>query len=149
MSQSWKHNKRIVSKSQYVKMQGKLLGLRSAGVGLLLVAFWGALCSLASLVLVTVFPSARLLGLPLFLLFGTISFFSGKWGLASFQHADSIDTGILLTRSVADTLPAEESLVRASEEPAQEQQAILLRAATTSHETPSEQLVRPAREREP
>jgi hypothetical protein len=41
-------------------------------------------------------------------------------------------------------LPASDNLVRASKEPKQEQQAVLLRAATEGLETSSEQLVRAA-----
>ena len=40
-------------------------------------------------------------------------------------------------------MPASESLVRASEQPIQEQQAVLLRAAMPGKETPTDQLVRP------
>lgn len=41
-------------------------------------------------------------------------------------------------------LPAVDSLVRASSKPTQAQETILLRAASEGHETPPEQLVRPA-----
>ncbi len=49
-----------------------------------------------------------------------------------------------LTRANTADLPAPESLVRASSEPRQEQEAVLLRAAARSVGTPPEQLVRPA-----
>jgi hypothetical protein len=44
-----------------------------------------------------------------------------------------------------DTLPADEVLVRASEEPTQEQSAILLRAAGVSAEVPADELLRASR----
>ena len=43
-----------------------------------------------------------------------------------------------------DTLPAEEVLVRSSQEPTQEHSAVLLRAAGESNDTPAEQLLRAA-----
>ena len=43
-------------------------------------------------------------------------------------------------------LPVQQTLVRASSEPTQEQQAVLLRAVAEGQETPPEQLVRPAGE---
>jgi hypothetical protein len=62
------------------------------------------------------------------------------------QDAKKIDTGIPLTRTSASGLPALDSLVRASEESRQEQQSVLLQAATEGGETPPEQLVRTAGE---
>jgi two-component sensor histidine kinase len=53
-----------------------------------------------------------------------------------------------LARASAADLPALNSLVRASEEPRQEQQSMLLRAAAHGQETPPEQLVRAAGEME-
>ena len=50
-----------------------------------------------------------------------------------------------LTRANTADLPAPDSLVRASSEPMQAQEAVLLRAAAEGQETPPEQLVRPAR----
>ncbi len=49
-----------------------------------------------------------------------------------------------LTRANTADLPAFNTLARASFEPPQAQQAVLLRAAAQGHETPLEQLVRPA-----
>ena len=53
-----------------------------------------------------------------------------------------IDPGVPLTRANTADLPAPDSLVRASAEPVQEQQAVLLRAATETAERHEEQLVR-------
>ena len=48
------------------------------------------------------------------------------------------------TRANTADLPTAETLVRASAEPLEQQQAILLRPASKSDTTPAEQLVRPA-----
>jgi hypothetical protein len=48
----------------------------------------------------------------------------------------------LLTPQAVQQLPTEETLVRASSEPAQAQEKVLLRAATGAEETPPEQLLR-------
>ena len=137
-----KKKKRIVSKGQYVQALGKRIGISSGGCLLLLLA---ALCAGVTLISFFIGPLGVLLGLA----FGVLTFFIGKWGFESLHHMTTIHPGIPLTRKVADTLPAEESLVRASEEPIQEQQAVLLRASTDATHTPADQLVRPAGEPEP
>ena len=58
------------------------------------------------------------------------------------QHSDKIDAGVPLTRANTASLPDLDSLVRASSEPEQEQQAVLLRAASEGVERHEEQLVR-------
>ncbi len=60
----------------------------------------------------------------------------------SLKHARKIHDSIPLTRANTADLPAPDSLVRASSEPLQEQQTVLLRAAVQGQETSSEQLVR-------
>jgi len=141
-----KNRKRIVSKGQYVKTQGQRVGITSAGCGLL---FLAALCSGATLYLIVFAIFGWWEGAIFGFVAGVAALWCGKWGFDSIRYAETIDPGIPLTRKVADTLPVEESLVRASEEPIQEQQAILLRAAVDDQETHSEQLVRPAGEPEP
>jgi len=148
MDQPPKNKKRIVSKGQYVQAQGKRIGIGSAGVGLLFLSALFALFAFLSIGFAIV-TSKVLYGIFVGVVCAAASFQLGSWGLASLRHANTIDPGVPLTRQVADTLPAEESLVRASEEPVQEQQAVLLRAATSDRETPSDQLVRPAGEQEP
>ena len=63
-------------------------------------------------------------------------------GIKVVQRFDKIDTGIRLNRANAADLPAPDSLVRASSEPMQAQETVLLRAAEEGVDTPSEQLVR-------
>jgi hypothetical protein len=62
-----------------------------------------------------------------------------------FVKASQMEPVVPLTRANTAGLPAPESLVRASQEPAQEQQAVLLRAATQTQERHEEQLLRAAR----
>jgi hypothetical protein len=71
-----------------------------------------------------------------------------SWGLFSAgqfvgETADKIEDVERLTFITADKLPAEETLVRASTEPTEGQEKVLLRAATGTAETPPEQLLRP------
>jgi hypothetical protein len=141
------NRKHIVTKSQYVQAQGKRIGITSMGCGLLTLAL---LCTLITVLCIYLSLFAGLSGLeiPVGLFFGGLAFLSGKLGFESFRRADATDPGVPLTRSVAETLPVEESLVRASEEPIQEQQALLLRAAS-DQQTPPEQLVRPSHKTEP
>jgi len=140
-----KNRKRIVSKGHYVKIQGQRVGITSAGCGLLLLA---ALCFGVAFFFIVIAIMGWWWGAIWGFVAGVAALWCGKWGFDSIRYAETIDPGIPLTRKVADTLPAEESLVRASSEPIQEQQAVLLRAAVDDQETPSEQLVRPVGERE-
>ena len=66
----------------------------------------------------------------------------GSASKASLDRAETIDPGVPLTRHNVADLPAPDSLVRASSEPMQAQQAVLLRAAAQGQETLPEQLVR-------
>ena len=68
--------------------------------------------------------------------------FTFRLGLRFVKGAKNFDTGIPLTRGNTANLPAPDSLVRASQEPVQEQQAVLLRAAIETQEEYAEQLVR-------
>ena len=63
---------------------------------------------------------------------------------AVLDRVDQMNNVVPLTRANTADLPAPESLVRASAEPVQEPQAVLLRAATTTQEKHEEQLVRAA-----
>jgi hypothetical protein len=75
-------------------------------------------------------------------LLGGISLFFGYAGQLAIKEAKQTDPGVPLTRANTANLPAPDSLVRASAEPMQEQQAVLLRAATETQERHEEQLVR-------
>src|SRR5579871_4510450 len=140
-------NNRIVSKGQYVKAQSKRIGVGASGCGLLLLA---TICAGATIWLLVFLLLGwwTALGAVLCVASGVATFWLGKWGFDNLRHAEAIDPGIPLTRKVAATLPSNESLVRASEEPTQEQQIVLLRAATHDHTTPAEQLLKPSGEPE-
>ena len=147
MNEQPENKKRIVSKGQYVKALGTKAGIGTSGCFLWLLAFFCGFSTLSCFA--AIFTDGGWLAAGGFLIFGFFTFFLGKVGLKTMEQSGNMDPGIPLTRKVAATLPAEESLVRASEEPVQEQQAILLRAATDNQETPAEQLVRPAGGQEP
>ena len=76
------------------------------------------------------------------LLFGSCAYACAKLSDASTEQAEKINPGVPLTRANTADLPAPDSLVRASSEPLQAQESVLLRAATEKGETPPEQLVR-------
>ena len=144
MNQPPQTDKRIVSKGAYVKAQGKRLGLIvAAGC----VCFWG----------VHVFwntaPYTRHPANHAHHIFaGLLGFlvFRFCWSISKglYKEVKRIEPGVPLTRANIAALPAPDSLVRASAEPLQEQQAVLLRAATAGVERHEEQLVRAAGEPE-
>jgi len=63
-------------------------------------------------------------------------------GAFTMHHIRKIDIGIPLTRANTADLSAHDSLVRASQEPVQEQQSILLRPTMEADTSPPEQLLR-------
>lgn len=65
-------------------------------------------------------------------------------GLRTKRRVETAEPVRPLTRHTVNHIPAEESLVRASEEPLAGQEKILLRAAKANEETPAEQLLRPS-----
>ena len=147
MNKPAKTGKRIVSWREY------LAQVRAKGVGYLVAAGWMGgflacivgLC-LSSFLLTHADHSQRLLAFATFTgLFtcGASSLYLR--GRQAFQNAQRKKLDIPFTRANIADLPAPQSLVRASEEPTQAQETILLRAATSAQasETPAEQLVRP------
>lgn len=72
----------------------------------------------------------------------------GTWGLiwggnSLYRTYDEREEVAPHTRPKPEQLPAKEILLRASTEPTEEQEKVLLRAAMTSEDTPPEQLLRP------
>ena len=65
-----------------------------------------------------------------------------KIAISRFREAKAIDAGVPLTRANSADLPAPDSLVRASSEPMQAQEAVLLRAVVKGQEKHEEHLVR-------
>jgi hypothetical protein len=145
-------SKRIVSKAEYANIQLKCAGAQLAGCCLLVTA---AFCGLAVLGLINglagrgQYPHKGDQHSVLFLIGGILIAGIGTRVLIRMSNAvldrvDQMNNVIPLTRANTADLPASESLVRASAEPIQQQEAVLLRAATQGVETPSEQLLRPA-----
>ena len=133
-----KSGKRIVSKGEYVRLKGKRESIRLVGVCLLLLAGILGFLTVCTLGIM----GFRLNGCILALCLGIATYVVGKWGLESLNASVKIDPGVPLTHVNVTDLPAPDTLVRASSEPTQEQQTVLLRAVAADQQTPSEQLVR-------
>ena len=132
-----KTGKRIVSKGAYIKTQIKKGFLWFRALCCLLMGF----AVLFKAVRVTHFVfSPRIDGLA-FCIYGVSCLFAAKRLVNKTRDMAGV---VPLTRANAADLPAPDSLVRASEEPMQAQEAVLLRAAAEGMETPPEQLVRAA-----
>lgn len=141
--------KRIVSKSRYVVVQAErafwwldsLLFYLVAALCLVIVL--GFACGLlrhAPLPLIREIVTTQhvwmLLSLPgLIYLCSTV----GKWCLT---RSRKIEPVVPLLARTEHSLPAPDILVRASQQPFQTQQSVLLRSAMQSEQTPPEQLVR-------
>ncbi len=149
-----KASKRIVSRGEYVKAQGKRISLGLSGFGLFVISGVCVLTLLLSGVLSLVLwafdlrtGETHMDGGLVSLLIAVLSLFVSCWMVrftrATLRHAANIDTGVPLTRANTADLPATDSLVRASEESAQAQEGVLLRAATPTQERHEEQLLRP------
>ena len=147
-----KTGKKIVSKGAYAKAQGQ-----RASIGVLVVCLWGMMfvCGLIALAygggLVAFFMGwhkcsgmTAAMYLAMVVVFGAGTSIFWKWADKALLASYAIHPGIPLTRANTANLPAPNSLVRASVEPQQAQEAVLLRAAAEGVDTPPEQLVRPA-----
>ena len=139
--------KRIVSKGEYAKRQSQRAGQGLMGTGLYVSAI---VCGFLAVSLLVVCWQALILykqetdasaGFFLFQLSFLLVFVllsalcAGTWflrksALRIIKQAKEIDTGVPLTRANIADLPAPDSLVRASQEPAQAQESVLLRASS-------------------
>lgn len=143
-----KTGKRIVSKREYVLRKAKRTGILTTGTSLLAISGISVVSGMMFLTWLVLVLWHGHYFLPVFtasgLLLGSVVVAYGAFrgGLASLKHAAQIDTGVPLTRANTADLPAPDSLVRASSEPLQAQEAVLLRAVAQGQETPPEQLVR-------
>ena len=140
--------KRIVSKGAYVKAQGQ-----RASIGVLVVCLWGMtfICGLIALAygggLVAFFTGwhkssgmTAAMYLAMVMVFGAGTAIFWKWADKALLASYAIHPGIPLTRANFSRIPAPESLVRASSEPMQAQESVLLRAAAEEETRPEEML---------
>lgn len=133
--------KRIVGKRTYVcSISAKIL-LRVLGIAscLLLVYFAG---NLVRLFLsrpedIPFYPTVIILIFPV--LFVSCGLYQG---VRIFRVAKQVDVGVPLTRVNTADLPAPDSLVRASSQPVQAQEIVLLRASKETQDKHEEQLLR-------
>ena len=139
-------NKRIVSKDEYVACVARREAKRWGSVVLAIAGAACFVCTLGSAV--GMLYALDFVWKGLFLLSITLSFPAGyalfKFAEKNLQEAVVKLDVVPLTRANMGDLPALDTLVRASQAPAQtdEQQAELLRAAQYGRETPAEELLR-------
>ncbi len=143
-----KPRRRVVSKREYAARVGNKAGTALFALIMLFFCGVGVLLSLGVLIY-ALFHLQSLKVLPLAITFAGLlvaCLYMGHLGRRTLREARQIDTGVPVTRANTGDLPAPDSLVRASQEPAQAQQAVLLRAAasTTVQDAQEEQLPRAA-----
>ena len=144
MKQEQQTGKRIVSKREYAALVGKREVRRWGSVGLAVAV---ALCLLPAVFCLIYMVSVSGLGWKGLCLLLALVCFAAAWEMKkvaekAMQEALSKLSVVPLTRGNSADLPAPDSLVRASSEPMQAQEAVLLRAALEVQETPPEELVR-------
>ena len=147
-----KTSKRIVSKGVYAVVQSVravffLVGCALSGLALPLglVAIVSVLLTLILGFVLADYPETPFIcvrGMCVAMAASGLTYVSWRMGKAARNQSFKIDPGVPLTRANTADLSAPDSLVRASEEPLQAQESILLRAATAGQEKHKEQLVR-------
>ena len=145
-----KTGKRIVSKAEYARIQSLRLGMNVSSYCLLFLTLGcvAATCLPAMMIIQATYLG--FLGTRSFVMLfagmlfaGSATFLCGKLLGACCTKIEALEKVMPFTRATIAELPAPDSLVRASQEPVQEQQSILLRAAAEVGQTPAEQLLRP------
>ena len=135
-----KTEKRIVSKGEYARLRGQQEVFRWGSVAMAVVVAVLVLCTVGFIIVAASTGAALCYALALLC-------FAAAWLTKRIAEA-IMDKALLklnavpLTRANAADLPAPDSLVRASLEPLQAQEGVLLRAAAQGQATPQEQLVR-------
>lgn len=134
-------SKKIVSKGVYAALVSKKASLWSMGAvfNLIAVIMTGVF---ASIIFVRHTDLALSSKWAFFLIAVSLSFVIREIGRKITTAAKAIQTGVPLTRANTGDIPTCDSLVRASHEPIQEQQAVLLRGAEAEQEKHEEQLLR-------
>jgi len=131
INRRYRPSKRFVSRQEYVARKRRKTALSSIGVLIFCMGVGSIpiIYSFADNTFIQIFVSGG-------------SFFLVLLGAAAMKLGRTMDVGVPLTSDNIADLPAEDSLVRASQEPAQEQTPILLRAAISPQSTPPEEMVR-------
>jgi hypothetical protein len=136
------HHRRIVSKRAYAKRQVMRMWIGFIAVSVLLGALIPAVYLAYCFFRMGMSPeNTKYLLLSLAMLLPIVGIGS-RQAIMGLRAAKQIDPGVPLTRANTADLPAPDTLVRASEEPRQDEQSVLLRAATATAERHEEQLVR-------
>lgn len=136
-----KTSRKIVSKGAYAKQLAvrSILLLLGVTEGILV---WRTVTNLLRLWLTRPEGIANSIG-PIMLCVVILLFTTFGLGMLMIvKTVGKINLGVPLTRANTADLPAPDSLVRASTEPEQAQQAVLLRAAAKEQERQAEELVR-------
>ncbi len=151
MKQEPKANRRIVSRGAYAKAQLKRLGLLLGATCLLFALPFSIQGYWNDFLLHTFYLRSHhvstfhhtMIALSSLLLIPVSVVFFGALILGMMKRSARISHVTPLTRANTADLPAPDSLVRASQEPAQAQEAVLLRAAVRDTQTETgEQLLR-------
>ena len=151
MQQAQEPGKRIVSKGVYASHVSRKATLSSSGITLCTIGGTGLIiaCLITLLVMVKGFSWQGVFLIIAFdLIVGSCSAALVRYGLKAVREARDIAPVVPLTRANTADLPAPDSLVRASQQPTQEQEVTLLRAAAQGFATPIEQLVRPTEQQD-
>ncbi len=132
-----KKPKRIVSKAEYARIQSLRFGLFLSGLSLVILLLSHGVIGRR------LFPGDHII---VFAVGQIMAMFLARPVGKLLKKSWALGNVVPVTRANTGDLPAIESLVRASQEPTQEQQSILLRAAADTNQTPAEQLLRPVPE---
>jgi hypothetical protein len=140
---------RVVSKTRYLRYLSQKAVLWAAGTSLFLLGVMGVMACVGALIacltLANPYPlwSIPNIGVSVVCLLPVaLCVLLARSGISQMDRAERLEPLVPLTRQNAEQLPAEQSLVRASSEPAEQQQAVLLRAAGSDTQTPAHELLR-------
>ncbi len=144
MTQKLQPGRRIVSRGEYIsnikqKTYGMLVGMGICIIGLM----FGVMCVMIPFTGNNPLVIKLLARVFLLLVGGTTTISLVCLGGQTIKITNQIDPGVPVTRANTADLPANDNLVRASQEPAQAQGSVLLRAAAgEARKGQEEQLLR-------
>ena len=155
MNETLQTGKRIVSKGQYMALVGKREALRWSSIVMAAATAGLLMCAAFFVRMAVMVPVAQgwstspvADGWMVWHIAGGVLCIGGAWRVKktaehAMQRALKPLEVVPLTRTNLADVPSPESLVRASAEPVQRQEAVLLRAAAQSEVKQAEQLLRP------